>query len=318
MRCSMPARGAQAGRQLGRRRAVRRAQPPRQEHRRQPGLAGAGGRAAQAGRRRHDLRHHRQAGVRDHARDRRGAPAQIVEERGLKQTSDTGAIDAEIDKVLAANADKVAEYKAGKEAAVRLLRRPDDEGDGGQGQPAARQRAAAGETGLIVHCEGGARRRSSAVSCCGWTLGLRRGTRRRMRRNFIAAAAALFATRRLRQPTRRPSSSSSSRSTSSRPTCSTNIGRISPPGWRGSRRGTVFRNGYQSHAATETCPGHSTILTGDHPARTGHHRQYLDRPVDRPQRQERLLRRGRDAARAPARSPTRFRPSICWCRRSAS
>jgi aspartyl-tRNA(Asn)/glutamyl-tRNA(Gln) amidotransferase subunit B len=40
--------------------------------------------------------------------------AQIVESRGLKQTSDTGAIDAEIDKVLAANADKVAEYKAGK------------------------------------------------------------------------------------------------------------------------------------------------------------------------------------------------------------
>jgi len=33
--------------------------------------------------------------------------------------------------------------------------------------------------------------------------------------------------------------------------------------------GTVFRNGYQSHAATETCPGHSTILTGAHPARTG-------------------------------------------------
>jgi predicted AlkP superfamily pyrophosphatase or phosphodiesterase len=33
--------------------------------------------------------------------------------------------------------------------------------------------------------------------------------------------------------------------------------------------GTLFRNGYQSHANTETCPGHSTILTGDHPARTG-------------------------------------------------
>ena len=32
--------------------------------------------------------------------------------------------------------------------------------------------------------------------------------------------------------------------------------------------GLVF-DGYQSHAATETCPGHSTILTGDHPARTG-------------------------------------------------
>ena len=34
-------------------------------------------------------------------------------------------------------------------------------------------------------------------------------------------------------------------------------------------QGTVFHNGYQSHAATETCPGHSTILTGDHPSRTG-------------------------------------------------
>jgi aspartyl-tRNA(Asn)/glutamyl-tRNA(Gln) amidotransferase subunit B len=43
------------------------------------------------------------------------APSKIVEERGLKQTSDTGSIDAEIDKVLAANADKVADYKAGKE-----------------------------------------------------------------------------------------------------------------------------------------------------------------------------------------------------------
>lgn len=33
--------------------------------------------------------------------------------------------------------------------------------------------------------------------------------------------------------------------------------------------GTVFRNGYQSHAATETCPGHSTLLTGDRPGTTG-------------------------------------------------
>lgn len=30
--------------------------------------------------------------------------------------------------------------------------------------------------------------------------------------------------------------------------------------------GTVFRNGYQSHAATETCPGHSTLLTAKLPA----------------------------------------------------
>jgi aspartyl-tRNA(Asn)/glutamyl-tRNA(Gln) amidotransferase subunit B len=42
--------------------------------------------------------------------------AAIVESRGLKQTSDTGAIDAAVDQVLAANADKVAEFKSGKEA----------------------------------------------------------------------------------------------------------------------------------------------------------------------------------------------------------
>ena len=40
----------------------------------------------------------------------------IVEDRGLKQTSDTGAIDAVIAEILAANADKVAQYKDGKEA----------------------------------------------------------------------------------------------------------------------------------------------------------------------------------------------------------
>jgi predicted AlkP superfamily pyrophosphatase or phosphodiesterase len=34
-------------------------------------------------------------------------------------------------------------------------------------------------------------------------------------------------------------------------------------------QGTVFRNGYQSHNATETCPGHSTIMTGSRPSRTG-------------------------------------------------
>lgn len=35
------------------------------------------------------------------------------------------------------------------------------------------------------------------------------------------------------------------------------------------REGIVFPRGYQSHAATETCPGHSTILTGGRPSRTG-------------------------------------------------
>ncbi|WP_129792679.1 Asp-tRNA(Asn)/Glu-tRNA(Gln) amidotransferase subunit GatB [Sphingosinicella sp. CPCC 101087] len=42
-------------------------------------------------------------------------PEAIVEARGLKQTSDTGAIEAVIAEVLAANQDKVAEYKSGKD-----------------------------------------------------------------------------------------------------------------------------------------------------------------------------------------------------------
>ncbi|OJW19328.1 MAG: aspartyl/glutamyl-tRNA amidotransferase subunit B [Sphingopyxis sp. 65-8] len=42
--------------------------------------------------------------------------AAIVDREGLKQTSDTGAIEAEIAKVLAANAEKVEQYKGGKEA----------------------------------------------------------------------------------------------------------------------------------------------------------------------------------------------------------
>ncbi|TAL03141.1 MAG: Asp-tRNA(Asn)/Glu-tRNA(Gln) amidotransferase subunit GatB [Rhodospirillaceae bacterium] len=43
------------------------------------------------------------------------APAMIVEERGLKQVTDTGAIDAAIDQIIAANPDKVAEYRSGKD-----------------------------------------------------------------------------------------------------------------------------------------------------------------------------------------------------------
>lgn len=35
------------------------------------------------------------------------------------------------------------------------------------------------------------------------------------------------------------------------------------------QQGVVFPSGYQSHAATETCPGHSTILSGMHPSGTG-------------------------------------------------
>ncbi|TNE56853.1 MAG: Asp-tRNA(Asn)/Glu-tRNA(Gln) amidotransferase subunit GatB [Alphaproteobacteria bacterium] len=38
-------------------------------------------------------------------------PAKIVEDKGLKQVTDTGAIEAAVDEIIAANPDKVAEYK---------------------------------------------------------------------------------------------------------------------------------------------------------------------------------------------------------------
>lgn len=45
-----------------------------------------------------------------------GSPGQIVEERGLKQTSDTGAIEAVIADVLARNPGQLEQYRGGKEA----------------------------------------------------------------------------------------------------------------------------------------------------------------------------------------------------------
>lgn len=45
----------------------------------------------------------------------------IIEQKGLKQVSDSGAIEAIVDEVLAANAPMVAEYKAGKEKAFNAL-----------------------------------------------------------------------------------------------------------------------------------------------------------------------------------------------------
>ncbi|WP_448187301.1 Asp-tRNA(Asn)/Glu-tRNA(Gln) amidotransferase subunit GatB [Azospirillum sp. sgz301742] len=42
-------------------------------------------------------------------------PADIVEAKGLRQVTDTGAIEGAIDQIIAANGDKVAEYKSGKD-----------------------------------------------------------------------------------------------------------------------------------------------------------------------------------------------------------
>jgi aspartyl-tRNA(Asn)/glutamyl-tRNA(Gln) amidotransferase subunit B len=39
----------------------------------------------------------------------------IIEAKGLKQVSDSGTIEALVDEIIAANADKVAEYRSGKD-----------------------------------------------------------------------------------------------------------------------------------------------------------------------------------------------------------
>jgi aspartyl-tRNA(Asn)/glutamyl-tRNA(Gln) amidotransferase subunit B len=50
-----------------------------------------------------------------------GNADEIIEKRGLKQISDSGAIEKIVDEVLAANAQQVADYKAGKEKAFNSL-----------------------------------------------------------------------------------------------------------------------------------------------------------------------------------------------------
>ncbi|MDN5873818.1 MAG: Asp-tRNA(Asn)/Glu-tRNA(Gln) amidotransferase subunit GatB [Sinobacteraceae bacterium] len=47
-----------------------------------------------------------------------GAADSIIEAKGLKQITDTGAIEAEVDKIIAANPEQLAQYRAGKD---RLL-----------------------------------------------------------------------------------------------------------------------------------------------------------------------------------------------------
>ncbi|MBR6021257.1 MAG: Asp-tRNA(Asn)/Glu-tRNA(Gln) amidotransferase GatCAB subunit B, partial [Kiritimatiellae bacterium] len=50
-----------------------------------------------------------------------GDPDQIVKDRGLAQVSDTSAIEAFADQAIAANPKVVADYKAGKQAALMFL-----------------------------------------------------------------------------------------------------------------------------------------------------------------------------------------------------
>ena len=46
---------------------------------------------------------------------------EIIESKGLKQISDSGALEKIVDEVLAANAKSVEEFRAGKEKAFNAL-----------------------------------------------------------------------------------------------------------------------------------------------------------------------------------------------------
>jgi len=45
----------------------------------------------------------------------------IIEQKGLKQISDTGALEAIVNEVIANNEKSVEQYRAGKEAAINAL-----------------------------------------------------------------------------------------------------------------------------------------------------------------------------------------------------
>ncbi len=62
-------------------------------------------------------------------------PAAIVEERGMRQVSDTGAIEAVVDEVIAANPDKVAQYQGGKTGLIGFFVGQCMKATKGQGNP---------------------------------------------------------------------------------------------------------------------------------------------------------------------------------------
>ncbi|MFM2042633.1 MAG: putative aspartyl/glutamyl-tRNA (Asn/Gln) amidotransferase subunit GatB [Pseudomonadota bacterium] len=63
-------------------------------------------------------------------------PADIVEKKGLRQVTDTGAIDKAIADVMAANPDKVAEYRSGKDKLFGFFVGQVMRGTGGKANPA--------------------------------------------------------------------------------------------------------------------------------------------------------------------------------------
>ena len=65
------------------------------------------------------------------------SPAAIVEAKGLKQVTDTGAIEAMIDEVLAKNEDKVTQYRSGKDKLFGFFVGQVMKASGGKANPGA-------------------------------------------------------------------------------------------------------------------------------------------------------------------------------------
>ncbi len=64
-----------------------------------------------------------------------GAPGVIVDQRGLRQVTDSSAIDAAIEAVMAANPDKVAQYRGGKDKLFGFFVGQVMKATGGKGNP---------------------------------------------------------------------------------------------------------------------------------------------------------------------------------------
>ena len=74
----------------------------------------------------------------------------VVARKGLRQVTDTGAIDAAVAAVLAGHPDKLAEYRGGKDKLFGFFVGQVNEGDGRQGQSGPGQRGIAPRAVLNV------------------------------------------------------------------------------------------------------------------------------------------------------------------------
>ena len=88
------------------------------------------------------------------------SPAAIVQEKGLAQVSDTGAIEKFCDEAIAANPRSGRRLQSRQSRRAEFPQRPGDEVEQGQGEPGARRRNFGKETEEL-------KRRPGLFSCVG-------------------------------------------------------------------------------------------------------------------------------------------------------